>query len=185
MKFEFDATPEEISEAYRDKNIQAQARLYELGFKLRNDPTVDRPRDSSGHFYSGEVPPNAETLTNTELSELLSLHAIWTKYINTQLAEAEAEVKNHKKWLDALEASLIKTGGKDASVENDKRYIEINSEYMFWETMKIYLERFRDDASVDYRTLSRIATIRGMDQDANTRINVMANNRQPFSGKYR
>jgi len=181
MRFEFDATPEDIAEAYRDTNAQAQVRLYELGFKLRTDPTQDRPTDSSGNFYSGEVPPNAETLTNTELSELLSMHATWTKYINAQLAEAEAEVKNHKKWLEALSASLLKIGGKNASVEDDKRYMEINSQFMFWETMKIYLERFRDDASVDYRTLSRIATIRGMDQDANTRINTMASNRQPFA----
>lgn len=161
------ATAEEIEETYSRVAGAALLDLESKGLRVRNTP-ADRPVRSDHSYYSGEVPDNLDTLDNRELMELMSLHAGWTRYINAQLSEAESQIKVHKKWVTALYSAIEKE--RKGTVEDDKRYLAVSSNLLYWEVMVTYIDALKGDAGHDYKTISRIITVRGLDIDQQGRI---------------
>ncbi len=174
------ASAEEIAAEYGKIAATAMVALEDKGLRIRNDPNMDRPVRSDNTYYNGEVPSNLDELDNRELTEIMSLHAGWTRYINAQLAEAEAQVKVHKRWEKALSAALERE--KVPSVDDDKRYIAVTSDLLYWEVILTYLEALKSDASNDYKTISRIITVRGLDAETQGRVAAIKNQgqRNPF-----
>lgn len=162
------ATAEEIGDIYSKVSGTALIDLESKGLRVRNNPDSDRPVKNDSSYYNGEVPDNLDTLDNRELMELMSLHAGWTRYINAQLSEAESQVKVHKKWERALCAAIEKE--RKGTVEDDRRYLSVASNLLYWEVMVTYIEALKGDAAHDYKTISRIITVRGLDVDQQGRI---------------
>jgi hypothetical protein len=179
MKFDFSATPEQITEQYKQLHDASLMSLLEAGIRVEES----LPLRNSGNTYHGEVPDELDQLTTAEIAELMSLHLGWTKYINSKLAESEAQVKTHKVWLEGMRSALKRANIREDHIESDVRYMEISSNQLFWEIKKMYLESLRNSASVDYKTISRQITLRGLDQDQHSRINTLSHRREKFGVK--
>lgn len=183
LKALLSATPEELRDIYGRVALNAMTQLDAKGLRIRNDPDADRPVQADNTYYSGEVPDNLDSLDNRELMELMSLHAGWTRYINAQLSDAQAQVTIHKKWEKAIAAAIEKE--RKGTVEDDKRYLEVAANLLFWEVMVTYIEALKSDASHDYKTISRIITVRGLDVDQQGRIANVGSRMNKAAGAFR
>jgi len=164
------ASVTQITDAYGNIVSDARAQLSRMGIRVTNDENTDRPRFRDGQFYDGQIPANLDHLSNDELTEIMSLHAEWTRYINGAISEAMAQRVVAQQKEKAVRASITAERGKD-KYESDRRYISVAAELTYAEVMLTYLEAIKSTATNDYRVISRVITLRGQDADIQGRVN--------------
>jgi len=165
------ATPEEIEDAYSQTASEARSSLEEMGIRVPDCPMNDRPSLRDGEFYSGQLPSNLDELSNSEIVEVMAKHLEWIRYINGHLADSQVKKKIAARKVKAVESSVATTRGKDA-VDSDRRCLQASAfDLSLHDARLTYLEAIKANAAQDYKTLSRIITIRGLDQEAQMRIN--------------
>lgn len=163
------ASVTQIGDAYGSIVDEARAELARMGIRVTDDADLDRPRFKTGEFYEGQIPENLDSLSNDELTEIMSLHAEWTRYINGAISEAQARRVVAQQKEKAVRASITAERGKD-KYESDRRYINVAAELTYAEVMLTYLEAIKSTATNDYRVISRVITLRGQDADIQGRV---------------
>lgn len=128
----------------------------------------------NGEAYTGIIPENLDQLDTAEIAELMTAHIAWTRYVNGALSDATAKLKCFEDTLSAIKAVVVKAKGKD-SFEFDEDYITANYNVLWWSTTKTYLESVNTSCSNNYKVISRIVTLRGIDQEQTIRVNSVKN----------
>lgn len=172
---------EEGQNLYQTAIRSAGANLAALGVQSPFPPNTSGPGGATVP-YRGELPPNLTDLTDNELGTYLGLLTEWGNYVGYQLAAADASLTAAKADLHLVEAKLRivyqkdpeskkkrSSAERDDYVGADRRYIEANSQVLYWETMYIYLKAITNAAVDSFAAVSRRVTQRGQEVDRMTR----------------
>lgn len=162
MKIDTSASVVDIARRFDNLVDKARSAVEAKGLRIPDSAEHDRPFMSDGVQYDGRLPPNLEMLPNGDLVELMSVHASWVSYVNSVLGHAHAELEVIKAKEKATRSAIIKERGKEV-VDCDRRYIDVAGELAYQNAYVGYIEAIKSTASSDYKTLSRIITIRGQD----------------------
>ena len=159
------------------KAAQAIAEFRNTGFNV-DAPPPTLMIDGGLAYFDGRIPADITVLHDGELGHLLSLLANWIYYVNGRLAIADVLARTAKEKLDFAEACLrLSLGDKDDSghrysipdknqrVAVDSRYIELNSDYIYKDSVYRFAKAQSDSASSAYSAVSRRITQRQNEQN--------------------
>jgi hypothetical protein len=155
----------DIIQTYKSIPDDVKSFLELSGIKVEDEsakPTFN------GSAYNGSIPNNLDSLDTGEIAELMAAHISWTRYVNGALSDAIAKLKCYEEALSAVKSYIIKHKGKD-SLEFDEDYISANYNVTWWSTTKTYLESVSSACSHNYKVISRVITLRGIDHEQNVR----------------
>lgn len=153
------ASPEEASAAYGGVTSRTESTLTRLGI----NPMYEAPT-CEGAPYSGALPEDLDSLTYTQLSDLMRANTDWNRYLNSHRTAISNEILIAKEQLKSVKAAIIVQRGKE-SLECDHRYIDHNVALAELECLRAILDMALQGAKDSYKLLSRVVTVRGQDQD--------------------
>lgn len=172
-------TMEEGVSLYETRMQQAMATLNTKGFTIPAPPTC---QTQGGMMpYRGELPPDLTTLNDTQLGTYMGLLAEWSTYVRAQMAEAQANFDEAISEQALVEAKLrikykLDEDGKkrsnperDDMVGADRRYVEIKSKVLYWDTIRSYIKAISFGAENKFAAISRRITQRGQDLERERR----------------
>jgi hypothetical protein len=165
---------------YQSRSQAAIAALGQKGFNPPNQPVY--ATQAGRQYYQGELPADLTTLTDDHLGGYMGLLSEWNGYVQYQLAEADSQLLHAKAQLAFIEAKLRiaykydEEGKKrsnperDDHVGSDRRYLEVNSQVIYWETFWRYTKAVAFKAEQSFAAVSRRITQRGqsIDRDRTT-----------------
>jgi hypothetical protein len=181
-------------ELYENKAEIARKELIVKGFISPGAPSYNTK--SGLQPYRGEL-PDLTSLSDNQLGVYMSLLSEWNHYTQYQLAESNTQLEKAKAILEHVEAKLRiayqrdEEGKKrsnperDDYVRSDKRYIEAQSNVIYWETMYTYIRAIANAAEGAFSAVSRRITQRGQEIDRSNRTGSVSNQTHggPLFGK--
>lgn len=169
-------TLEEGTSLYKARSQQALSTLAGKGFAMPNPPQYQTAAGMQP--YRGELPSRITDLSDHELGHYMGLLSEWNGYVQTQLAEADMMLLEAKATLELVEAKLRIAYQKDPDgskkrsnperddyVRQDRRYVEAQSNTIYWETIFRYVKAIAFAAENAFATVSRRITQRGQEID--------------------
>ncbi len=179
MKVSFGADLDQALATYQNKMDVALQMLGQKGFMPIQPPYY---QTSGGNVpYRGELPHDLTALTDDHLGYYLGMLSEWNAFVQFQLAEADSQLTCSKAKLVTTEANLRMSykfdeadkkrtsQEKDDCVHSDVRFIEANSNVIYWETIYRYIKAIAFSAEQAFSAVSRRITQRGQEVDRNRR----------------
>lgn len=170
---------EEALVVYDTRTQQVTNTLAQKGIVI---PTMPQYQTQAGQVtYRGELPSNLTTLTDDQLGTYMGLLSEWGMYIQFQLAEADSQLLNAKAKLAQVEAQLRianrydednkkrSNPERDDYVGVDRRYVEIHSQMIYWDSYRDYIKAIAIGAENAFSAVSRRITQRGQDLERERR----------------
>lgn len=182
---------------YESRAQGAQQSLISKGF-ISPEPPSYKTENGLIQSYRGELPSDLTVISDTQLGTYMSLLSSWNHYVQCQLAEANIQLAKTKAIMEHVEAKLRITYQRDEEgkkrsnperddyVRSDKRYIEAQSNVIYWEAMYTYIKAIANAAESAFSAVSRRITQRGQEIDRNNRtgsVNGHTNPSGPLFGR--
>lgn len=180
-----DVSIEEGIRIYEEKAQQAIALLHQKGFGPRSAPVYTT--NIGVVAYQGTIPTNLPELSDDQLGYYMGLLTEWNAYVQYQLAESDVHKEKAKAILEHVEAKLRIANGRDEEdkkrsnperddfMKVDRRYLDANSNLIYWETMFAHIKAIANSAEQAFSAVSRRITQRGQEIDRGNRGNTVAN----------
>jgi hypothetical protein len=165
---------EEGQALYQSAYQQAHAVLLTKGVQCPQPPITSGPGGAQVP-YRGELPRDLTALTDQQLGMYMGLLTEWGNYIMFQFAESECELLLAKEELSLVNCKLRLLYLKDPDdkkrsnperddyVGGDRRYLEVNSRYIYCQAKHNYLKVMVKAAEASYAAVSRRVTQRGQE----------------------
>lgn len=176
---------EEGIRLYEERAQQAIALLHQKGFGQRVPPQI---QTNSGMMpYQGTLPTNLPELTDDQLGYYMGVLTEWNAYVQDQLAQANVQYAKAKAIIEHVEAKLRIAYARDEEdkkrsnperddfMKADRRYLESNSNLIYWETLYTHIKAIANSADQAFSAVSRRITQRGQEIDRGNRGNTVAN----------
>lgn len=166
---------EEGVQLFERQAAAAIATLAQKGFTMPTPPTYTT--NAGTMAYRGELPQNLPELSDQQLGFYLGLLQQWNEYVQCQLAEADVHLHKAKAIYEHVEAKLRLAYQREADnkkrsnperddyVRSDRRYLEAQSQVMYWEGLYRYIRAISNASSNAWDTVSRRITQRGQEID--------------------
>lgn len=176
---------EEGIQLYEQKAAHAISLLQAKGFGQRTPPQVNTQMGVVA--YQGAIPTNLPELTDNELGFYMGVLTEWNAYVQYQLAEADVHKEKAKAILEHVEAKLRIAYSRDEDdkkrsnperddfMKADRRYLEANSNLIYWDTLFTYVKAIANSAEQAFSAVSRRITQRGQEIDRGNRSNTVNN----------
>lgn len=174
-----DTSIEDGIQLYELRAQQALALLASKGF---GNPQIPVMQTAAGpQPYQGHIPDNLPDLDDNQLGFYLGLLSGWNGYVQQQLAEANVHHSKVKAILEHVEAKLRIAYGRDEEdkkrsnperddhMKSDRRYLEANSNVIYWETLYTHIRAIANSAEQAFAAVSRRITQRGQEIDRGNR----------------
>lgn len=175
---------------YKAKAQAALEALRQKGFGTPHPPMI---QTQAGVMpYQGTIPPNLPDLTDNELGYYMGLLTEWNNYVQFQLAEASVKFSEAKAVQELVEGKLRiayqvdendrkrSNPERDDYMKTDRRYVETNSDVIYWDTMYTSIKAIANSAEQAFAAVSRRITQRGQEIDRTNRGGTVHN--MPTSG---
>lgn len=156
-----------IYEMYENIPFSTKARLALAG--INTEVYEEELPDVNSEPYRGVLPKDLDSLSISDISDLMSAHVIWTRYVQGLLSDATVKLNCSQQILNSVKSALIKEVGKD-SYEFNEDYLKAMCSYQEASAVKTYLESAQSMCNQNYKVLSRLITLRGQDQDTSSRL---------------
>ncbi len=153
---------------YENIPFSSKARLALLG--INTEVSEEELPNVNDEPYRGVLPEDLDSLSTSDISNIMSAHIIWTRYVQGLLSDATVKLNCASQILSAVKSALIKEVGKDSFEFNDD-YMKAMCSYQECSAMKTYLESAQNMCTQNYKVLSRVITLRGQDADTTSRLN--------------
>lgn len=161
-------TIKKIYDAYENIPFSSKARLALLG--INTEVSEDELPSVNDEPYRGVLPEDLDSLSTSDISNMMSAHIIWTRYVQGLLSDATVKLNCSSQILSAVKSALIKEVGKD-TYEFNEEYMKAMCSYQECSAIKTYLESAEKMCTQNYKVLSRVITLRGQDSDTTSRLN--------------
>lgn len=176
---------EEGIQLYEQRAQQALQLLHSKGFTQPVPPVYQT--QAGTHPYQGSIPTNLPDLNDDQLGSYMGLLTEWNGYVQYQLAEADVQYSKVKAILEHVEAKLRIAFGRDEDdkkrsnperddyMKSDRRYLEANSNVIYWETLYTHIKAIANSAEQAFAAVSRRITQRGQEIDRGNRGGTVQN----------
>lgn len=180
-----DTSLEDGVRLYEERAQQALQMLHSKGFGQRTPPQI---QTTGGIMpYQGTIPTNLPQLSDNELGYYMGVLTEWNAYVQDQLAQANVQYAKAKAILEHVEAKLRIAYARDEDdkkrsnperddhMKTDRRYVEANSNLIYWETLYTHIKAIANSADQAFTAVSRRITQRGQEIDRGNRGGSVAN----------
>jgi hypothetical protein len=169
-----DITLEEASAIFDSIPGRVSHSLGQRGFLNNSAPPVIKDGAGQDVPYNGHIPQDLTALDDRWLGYYLGLLSGWMDYVQQQLAEAQGASTVADAKLEFIAARLLMIHKKDgdkkrpeaerkALVLMDRRYIEAQSEALYYETYFRHVKAIATNAEQNYSAISRRISQRQQD----------------------
>ncbi len=181
-----DVTLEEASARFDTVSGRVSGQLAAKGFITA--PVPPRVQDASGNEvpYNGWIPPDLTALSDNQLGWYLGMLSSWFDYVQQQLAEAQGAMTVATAKLEFVNAHLLMIYTRDgekkrseperkALVLVDRRYVEAQTESIYYETYFRHVKAIASAAEQNYSAVSRRVSQRQQDVERQKRVGGLGN----------
>lgn len=185
---------EEAANYFNNIPGRVSAALTAKGFAIGSTPPIVRDSANRDVPYNGTIPADLTKLDDNSLGWYLGLISGWLDYVNQQLAEAHGTMTVAVAKLAFIDAHLLMIHKKDiqngdkkrpeaerkALVLTDRRYVEAQSESIYYETFYRHVKAIAESADQNYSAISRRISQRQQDIERQKRTTGVGNATNSF-----